>query len=96
MCLQMLIGKLLEIAQDLFLDNRRKALDLLNQDSFVHLNCTHIAKWLPYRLLLHVAHVLAQSTCLALHSAAIALGQFKFLRLEVKQARLFVNVVLQH
>ena len=46
MGLQVLIGELLEVVQDLLLDDRGQALHLLDKDSFVHLDGANTAHWL--------------------------------------------------
>ena len=43
MSLQVLIRELLEVVQDLFLNYGRQALNLLHQDTLMHLNLTEVA-----------------------------------------------------
>ena len=101
----MLIRKLLEVVQDLFLDYGRQTLNLLHQDTLVHLNLTEVAvcalptDWLDFcnRSLIHVLFRLTFTigACVTITSI-LALLNLQFLFLQFKQIWLFGHVVLQH
>ena len=97
MRLQVLITELLEVVKDLLLNDGRQALDLFDENAFVHFDRTHVPKRVLHTAVLLCTHhvFVAAIELLLLLTRDIALSQLQFFCLKVQQTRFFVDVVLK-
>ena len=93
----MLVRQLLEVVQNLLLYDRRQALHLLDEDSFVHLDLTDVSDrvsgWLLAKLLVGV--LLGEQLAVAT-LVLVRLGKLQLFGLQVEQATLLGDVVLEN
>jgi hypothetical protein len=91
-----LVRELLEVVQDLFLNDGRETLDLLDEDTFVHFDLANVTNCLNLvldgDLFINVHFILAFVGVCGVHAG---LSELQFLSFQVKKTALLRNVVFE-